>query len=95
MQLDIGWLPVGVIVLIGIGIVIRARVELRRGFGVVKPPSRMYQWNCQALRWIMRHLEVIGWLTVGFVFGSYLVLVLEKFGIDFFQLPFIIPPLRG
>ena len=94
MSFDFSWLLVGVFVLIGIGIVIRARLNFHDKLEARSQP-RMFERGHQMLCWIVKHSRAVGWLAIGFILGSYAILVLEKFGSVFFELPAIIYPLRG
>lgn len=74
MSFDFGWLPVGVLVALGLGIIFQARRSLRKSFDQ-KPPSTFGRYWQHITDWIIRQLPSLGWIVVGAIFGSWAVLI--------------------
>ena len=78
MSVDIGWLPLGAIVLFAIGLVIRARIQINRPIGE-SAPTHLSQILCSIKR-RLPSLRTIGLLLLGFILGSWVTLVIMQLG---------------
>lgn len=95
MSSDIGWLLIGAFGFVILAFVIRVRIKLHQPFEP-KPESWWKQWMRGCVCWITPRLPSLGWIMIGFMFGSLVVLWLEKFGLWIPNLPpFTFPSHRG
>lgn len=91
MSSDIDWLLIGVLFLVMLAFVIRVRMQQRHGFEP-KPKPMWKHWMHRLMGWIVSKLPSFGWIMIGFMLGSLVVLWLEKFGIWLPSLPPITIP---
>lgn len=87
MSLDIGWLPVGALILFVIIFVVRVRFQMRRDFDQ-KPSSR---WG-SLIRRIIPSQSSIKWVMVGFLVGSFAVFVFHEIWLWLYSTPFPFNP---
>lgn len=93
MSADIGWLPAGALLLVAIGLIIRARLRVRSDFGQQHRPKWM-PWFKKLGQWISSATPTLWLLALGFMLGSSAVFWLALLGVDMCDTVFILPSLR-